>query len=322
MGETKPHVVLDNPLNEWVVGEVLPGRRIVDSQPLVGGVDREMVCLTVDSGERYVVRRYRHRNSCALEQSLLVHLAGRVPVVEVVGADPTGEASGEPTLVYRYVDGRPLDLVLHDQNRSSADEMEQLGRAVGEALAGVGQFSFAQPGVFREGSLEPDGRDALIDPLDVMDRALSAGYSSRVLDGHQRRGLLALALRSTHWVDAVAGARHLVHGNFSPKNILVRQVRGRWEVAAVLDWEFAFSGSPLTDVGNMLRFAEDGPREYGAGFADGYTGAGGELPENWLEIARALDLFALADILAHPPEGDLFSRVALVVTRRLADVSF
>nr|WP_269326627.1 phosphotransferase [Kineosporia mesophila] len=289
---------------------------------MVGGANHEMVVLTVSSGERYVVRRYRRRNPCALEQALSSHLAGRVPAVEVVGADRTGEASGEPTLVYRYVDGRPLDLVLHDQNSSGAGESEQLGRVVGAALAGVGQISFATPGAFRGGSLEPDGRDVLIDPLDVVDRALSAGHSSRVLDGHQRRGLLALALRSTHWVDAVAGDRKLVHMDFNPKNIVVRQVRGRWEVAAVLDWEFAFSGSPLTDVGNMLRFAEDYPREYVAGFADGYTDAGGELPENWLEISRALDLFTLADILAHPPEGDMSSRVAEVVTRRLADVSF
>ncbi|MGW2441505.1 hypothetical protein ACWCY1_32940, partial [Streptomyces goshikiensis] len=26
---------------------------------------------------------------------------------------------------------------------------------------------------------------------------------------------------------------------------------GQWAVAAVLDWELAFSGSPLFDVGNM-----------------------------------------------------------------------
>ena len=30
--------------------------------------------------------------------------------------------------------------------------------------------------------------------------------------------------------------------------------RGRWKVAAVLDWEFAISGSPLADLGSFLRY--------------------------------------------------------------------
>jgi aminoglycoside/choline kinase family phosphotransferase len=54
------------------------------------------------------------------------------------------------------------------------------------------------------------------------------------------------------------GVRQLVHADFNPKNILVRGA----SVAAVLDWEFAFSGTPLFDVGNMLRFAERYPPGY------------------------------------------------------------
>ncbi len=45
----------------------------------------------------------------------------------------------------------------------------------------------------------------------------------------------------------------LVHGDFGGRNLIVRQVAGRWVAAAVLDWEFALSGSPLADVGHFLR---------------------------------------------------------------------
>jgi hypothetical protein len=34
--------------------------------------------------------------------------------------------------------------------------------------------------------------------------------------------------------------------------------------------EFAFSGSPLTDIGNMIRFHDEQPPGFGDGFIDGY----------------------------------------------------
>jgi 5-methylthioribose kinase len=34
-------------------------------------------------------------------------------------------------------------------------------------------------------------------------------------------------------------------------NILVRRCAGRWTVAAILDWEFAFEGSVAYDIGNF-----------------------------------------------------------------------
>ncbi len=36
----------------------------------------------------------------------------------------------------------------------------------------------------------------------------------------------------------------LVHGDLGKRNLIVRNSGGKWVVAAVLDWEFAVSGSP------------------------------------------------------------------------------
>jgi len=46
---------------------------------------------------------------------------------------------------------------------------------------------------------------------------------------------------------------HLVHGDFGNRNVLVRKVTKKWTVSAVLDWEFAIAGSPLTDVGHPVK---------------------------------------------------------------------
>jgi aminoglycoside phosphotransferase (APT) family kinase protein len=77
-------------------------------------------------------------------------------------------------------------------------------------------------------------------------------------------------------------------------------------VVAVLDWEFAFSGPPLFDVGNMLR--DPRPPAFAEAFVAGYRDAGGELPPGWRRLARALDLFSLADFLTRPPDHRYFAR--------------
>ncbi len=47
---------------------------------------------------------------------------------------------------------------------------------------------------------------------------------------------------------------HLLHGDFNKRNTLLRCVNGRWSVPAILDWEFAVSGTPPMDFGNFLRY--------------------------------------------------------------------
>jgi len=98
-----------------------------------------------------------------------------------------------------------------------------------------------------------------------------------------------------------------VHSDFNPKNILVRDSA----VVAVLDWEFAFAGTPLFDVGNMLRFSDGYPSTYVDGFVAGFRAGGGHLPERWREISEALDLFALADFLARPDSPYHYRAVAV-----------
>ncbi len=75
-----------------------------------------------------------------------------------------------------------------------------------------------------------------------------------------------------------------MHSDFNPKNVLAVRAGGRWSVSAVLDWEFAFSGSPLHDIGNMLRFEQ--PPGFAAGFADGFRDGGGDLPRTGGRSAR------------------------------------
>jgi hypothetical protein len=57
----------------------------------------------------------------------------------------------------------------------------------------------------------------------------------------------------------------------------------------LIDWEAAFSGSQLWDVGSLFRYSQRYTETFRQGFERGYRDAGGALPEDWLRTARLLD---------------------------------
>lgn len=91
---------------------------------------------------------------------------------------------------------------------------------------------------------------------------------------------------------------HLVHADFDPANILVRKVEGSWQIVSVLDWEFAFSGSTLHDVANMLRYAHHMSAEFEDAFLQGLRENGIFLPYDWKITINLLNLGSLIDCLA------------------------
>ncbi|RSS58639.1 phosphotransferase [Streptomyces sp. WAC01280] len=330
MTRPAPVGLLDPATHAWLLRHALPGARLYEVDPLPGGFTNDMALLIArpagaPGAERYVLRRYRPhsgripRNTCAVEVAVLGRAAARaVPVTAVVAADPHGRATGRPTLLYRFMDGIPLSQVLADGPASGA--ARDLGRAVGAVLTRIGRIRLPRPGAFAGPSLvpAPDGMPPLGDLPGFVDRCLSAATDGSLNDT-DTSVLRALARREGRTLAAVADERSLVHCDFNPKNLLVERHAGRWEVAAVLDWELAFSGSPLFDVGNMLRFADEYPPAFTTGFVEGFRAGSGRLPGDWLRISRTLDLFALADILTAPPDPAYFARTRTALHRAAAD---
>jgi aminoglycoside phosphotransferase (APT) family kinase protein len=299
----------------WL-GRALPGQQITGATPLSGGYRNQNTRLATAGGQAFVLRQYlvdEAARTCAIEAAVLRQLVGLAPVPEVVDADPAGREAGQPVLLTRYVTGEPLSQALAGAGADAA----ALGRAAGLALAEVGTLRFARDGFFTDATLVPAASADSASLSAFVDRALAAGPAASALSAAELDGVRALARSAEPLVARVAGAAQLVHSDFNPKNLLVlRGADGRWRVTGVLDWEFAFSGSPLHDVGNMLRFGHP------AGFADGFTGGfgegGGDLPDGWREISAALDLFALADLLTRPPEHPYFTKAVGAVRARLA----
>jgi Ser/Thr protein kinase RdoA (MazF antagonist) len=195
-----------------------------------------------------------------------------------------------PFLLLEALPGDRLDLVL-----PAADEplRRRLGEAVAGALTLLATERMPRPGLFVDASLDPapfpsDGGDQRA----FLEARLGAGWFAGLTTA-ERDGLRAVARRASA-VTATPARIALVHADFNAKNLLVDPATGG--VTGVLDWEFAYAGAPLGDLGNLLRFETD--PVFAAAAAGTYTDRAPDVPADWLEVARALDLYALLDLAA------------------------
>jgi aminoglycoside phosphotransferase (APT) family kinase protein len=279
--------------------------------PLSGGYSGETFLVT-GAGEQAVLRLYaRQPERAAIDQALLERLRGLLPVPRVLEAMTVPAGAGRPPfLLLEALPGDRLDVVL-----PAADE--PLRRRLAEAVTGVlvllATERMARPGFFADPSLEPV-------PFPV-----GAGDQVAFLEAHrgapffaglgdeERAGLRAVARRAA----ALAGRTSriaLVHADFNPKNLLVDPATGG--VTGVLDWEFAYAGAPLADVGNLLRFAEDAV--FDGAVAAAYAERAPDVPDGWIEVARALDLYALIDLSAREVPANPVVRAARDLLRTTA----
>jgi hypothetical protein len=189
------------------------------------------------------------------------------------------------------------------------EAIHQASASAGETLARMCSYQFSKPG-----RLQFDEENALtvgsqyIEGPDLIPRLLDSFLESK----HLQMRLAVSVQQELHdfiwsWANQLQifdNDSYLVHCDFGNRNILVDCVNGRWQVAAVLDWEFSLSGSPLLDVGHFLRYeTEENPlRE--PYFSRAFVEAGGLLPDNWRRISQVLDLTGLAECLTHDPLPD------------------
>jgi aminoglycoside phosphotransferase (APT) family kinase protein len=290
-----PPAALPNPESCWERAPALASVDRAEIERRIGPFDGPVTVLAgglanvnLRIGDR-VLRLYRRDpGAAACEAALLARgwTAFRVPKVLQAGDD---------FLVIEYVELGP---VLGTREH---------GLAVGRALAEIHSVAFESSGLL-DASLRiqrpfPDIVSALVVHARSRLRPERCGLSREIcaealqfLDGHSP------ALR------AAAGAAVLLHGDFKPSNL--HWTRGG--ELLVLDWEFAYAGSALSDIGQILRWAP--PEAFVNGFAEAYGADGGRLVAGWRRWAAVFDLVNLAGLLAKVDASEAEARRASRVT--------
>jgi Ser/Thr protein kinase RdoA (MazF antagonist) len=263
--------------------------------PLASGYSGETFRAVLD-GDDVVVRVYgRDPARAGVDLALLRRLRGVVPVPAVLDAVLDRQP---PFVLTQWLPGERLERVL---DQVSAPVGRELGRAVGTVLLSLSTVRFAHPGAFTGPDLTPRAHEVAATTLEqwVTEHLDRPGSGLARWSADDRSALLAAARGVRPLLDAVAGEATLVHGDLNPKNLLVDPDRA--QVTGLLDWEYAWAGCWLADLGNLLRFPPEADDDTGQAFRAGLLELlrdGGRLRAGWLATARALDLFALVELAA------------------------
>jgi aminoglycoside phosphotransferase (APT) family kinase protein len=250
---------------------------------LIAGGRSNLTYLVSDGVGSWVVRRpplghvLETAHDMGREHRVMAALGGSaVPVPEMIVLCRDPEVIGAPFYVMSFVDGT---VYRSEEQLAQVDEKQAL--QVADALMDVlAQLHAVDPHAIGLGELgRPDG---------YLERQLRRwGKQLRSSRSRQVPGLEALGRRLAEKVPASARTS-LVHGDYKLDNVVVDPAdRGR--LVAVLDWEMATLGDPLSDLVNVVLWW-DGVRDTeGVPFAAVPAAADGFPPST-----RLLDRYAAA----------------------------
>ena len=264
----------------------------LDVELLSGGACNSNYAVTTRKGDRYVCRIH-NRGNPGVEKTITDAVRGLIPVPEYLWV-------GDGVSAISFVEGMHLT------------PTENLMREAGRIIGLMGEIVYPRSGqILEDGGVVPfDGwasfKAGVLGLLqtDAVGRYLSEeqiGELSRMLERH--RDLL----------EEFDSCRNLVHGDFRPDNILVRDDT----IVGVLDWEFAHSGCSHMDVGNLLRHVSS---EWEGLLAEGLREAGFELPDNWRFRSLLIDLASHLEFLTSD-RSEVFKQECVERVRRLMEVS-
>ncbi|WP_025844643.1 phosphotransferase family protein [Paenibacillus ehimensis] len=274
-----------------------PGRSVEFAQTLGAGLSNSNYKIRMRGEDRsYVLRIYRDDADVLRKEEAIARLVRpAVPVPAFLYTDASCSRFPRPWALLEWHDGELLSSL---RLTAAQEELASAAAALGRTLARVHAFPFSAAGLFGP-ELEIRTPMRLDEAMFVgfAEQSLMHGEAGRLLGPRRTEALWALCKRHGGLLEEQPKVYALIHSDFNGRNVLLApDGSGGYEVTAVLDWEFAFAGPPLVDIGNMLRYEPPGS-EFGRHFIRGYVQEGGALPERWELKSRLADLIALLDLL-------------------------
>ena len=310
-GRRAPAVSLNIDEIRELVDPSLEGSRIKSISLLGGGFVNSNYRLHLADNTSLVLRISKLVREFRKELRVLDLVRGQATTPEVIAKSFSKQF---PFALIEFVEGELLSMVMSSLNDQV---LEAVAIEAGKALRRVHSFDLGKAGFFDDQfvfnlEFENFGRawyDYICSTLlsDRVRQRLGITVAEQVLDFVRDR-------RATY--ESIANTTRLIHCDYNPKNIIISPIDSHWKVAAILDWEFAASGSPLVDLGNFLRFDDELPAGFDQGFIQGYASDPGTFEDNWREITQLLDLAAMTNFLDSESENPKTFRTAVSVIEK------
>jgi aminoglycoside phosphotransferase (APT) family kinase protein len=286
---------MDNPTLTRMIQPALPGAVAASSEALDGMANNSYRVVLDGRDSPVVVRVYtRAPESAAKEWEIMTHVSRRLPVPSILWHGQIPELCDKPYAVLRWVDGVPLDTII----RKGGADAHQAAYAAGEVLGRIGSFTLPKPGFIGPGLTICEPMDSFAQAVrQCAEECAFKGLAAERMERDLAARMWAFAMQNAARLNRIRDGKCLIHADFHGRHLIMRRARGVWTVAGVLDWEFAFSGPQLFDMGQMIRY-KGLPAEYHDDFARGFADHGGELPDDWRTLGRVCDLVNLLQFLS------------------------
>ena len=268
-----------------------PNTKLISHELIAGGcANLNFKILLEDEKHPLILRIYlRDKDAAEREQKLAALIKETVPVPLT---HYIGELEGYHFAITEYMSGIPLrDLLLSDVPHV----LNAIMHEIGTILAKITAHEFPKAGFFDK-ALNIIPYSSSDDYLIFANNCLKHKTVLSVLTSEKISKISQVFERNAHLFPDER-EKHLVHGDFDPANILIQKSDGVWKVSGILDWEFAFAGSVLWDVANLLRYAHKMPPEFQNSFLAGLNHSGISLAQNWQTTVKLLNLLSLLDCL-------------------------
>ena len=274
---------------------------IIDIQRVEGGLVNTIYRINLrEPGASLCLRIFaRGEDAWKNEMDILECVSASLPVPEVLFAAGCGQRFPYPYLVYQWIEGITLN-ECRRQNPASA--FLSLAEPLGRLLARIASFSFPAAHSSERRGVRGSWSD-LDELLSITEVRLRQGLARGRLGNELADALRHLLSAGRGPLTALDHGRSLVHGDLNGRNILVAPGSDDdWRVTALLDWEAAFAGSSIWDLGSLFQYSGRYTESFRARFECGYREAGGALPEDWWRIARLLHGTRIVETLNEPRE--------------------
>ncbi|MBN1933744.1 MAG: aminoglycoside phosphotransferase family protein [Anaerolineae bacterium] len=187
-----------------------------------------------------------------------------VPVPRILHFDDSGTLLPVPWILYTRLPGQPLADVLDDMDEWA---LEAIGYEMGRYLAHIHQIPLEVFGnLFEPEAGVFDQEKAFV--LDLADRCLTPCVAGGLI-----QPAAAEHIRHTFETSTVLTQSRacLIHGNYTPSNIIVEFNITDYHITGVLDLTQATGSCPEHDISPLFNQSFEGKPSFQKGFLDGYT---------------------------------------------------
>lgn len=247
--------------------------------------------------DSFLLRIYNRDNaSLNLEMLLSQKFAHLIPMPEFLYVQKQ-KSPEQSFVIQKWFDGISFYKILEEGTNTN---LVRSAKSIAYVLSNIADQKFPAAGFFKDNlEVKPYDSDNKNHPfISYIEDCLFNGHAGKNL-GDELRDELWNYIQKNRELFPKQEPACLVHGDFNFDNILIDVASS--QVIAVLDWEFAFAGSYLFDIGTFLRFElpVEVKKEFISSFQD-YSGI--SLPENYEKMVKIQDISNFVGLINHSKE--------------------